>query len=77
MKRPATIGGHTLPKTTGRCTLCGERISEPQEGAMRLIYPLYHEGAPRFRLCCSDDQACRQRRHDPWVTDGKKDEDTA
>lgn len=63
MKRPTEIGGRALPKDTGRCALCGERIGTPGEGSVRLVHPRAGAGgSAKFRLVCRDEAGCRERR---------------
>jgi hypothetical protein len=71
MKRPATVGGRPVPRSTGRCALCHTKLGDPRQGSMQLVYtvgrdekglPLSGKPSSRFALTCRDREACMARR---------------
>lgn len=60
MKRPAQLGGHTVPASTGKCALCGEGIGEPRAGSIMLLQQSEHRW--KHRLVCRNADQCAARR---------------
>ncbi len=60
MKRPATVGGHTVPAATGRCARCHAPIGEPRAGSIALTQEKNNHWV--HRLVCRDADGCHARR---------------
>jgi hypothetical protein len=48
-----------LPQTPSRCSYCGEPLLEPRAASIIKV-------GVRYKLCCRDWRACRERKFGSW-----------